>query len=75
METHIASDNGNGKNQLPTPHGRRAIRKDYGVAAINYFSNCGVDRLVIWCRPQAEWVAARLNEIFFPGAEPELHPG
>jgi len=46
----------------------------YSVVAINNFSNFGVDRTVIYCRPEAERVATTLDKKFFPGAELESAP-
>ena len=44
------------------------------MVAINNFSNFGVDRTVIYYRPEAERVATSLNKTFFPGAELEPAP-
>ena len=44
------------------------------MVAINNFSNFGVDRTVIYYRPEAERVATTLNKKFSPGAELESAP-
>ena len=74
METHIAILNGNGIHNLPTPPGRGSIWKDI-VVAINNFSNFGVDRTVIYYRPETERVATSLNKKFFPGRNLSRRPG
>ncbi|HLD47329.1 MAG TPA: hypothetical protein VJA64_05855 [Desulfobaccales bacterium] len=39
------------------------------MAAINNFSNFGVDRKVIYCRTETERVATRLDKEIISGAE------
>ena len=67
METNIAILSGNGIHNLAYSTRSRLHLKGYKVAAINNFSNLGVDRTVIYYRPEAERVAASLNKKFFPG--------
>ena len=75
METNIAILNDNGIHNLAHSTRSRLHLKDYSVVAINNFSNFGVDRTVIYYRPEAERVATSLNKKFFPGAELEPVPG
>jgi hypothetical protein len=75
METNIAILNGNGIHNLAHSTRSRLHLEGYRVVAINNFSNFGVDRTVIYCRPEAERVATSLNKKFFPGAEFEPAPG
>ena len=74
METHIAILNGNGIHNLAHSTRSRLHLEGYRVVAINNFSNFGVDRTVIYYRPEAERVATILNKKFFPGAELEPAP-
>src|SRR5665648_1117162 len=74
METHIAVLNGNGIHNLAHSTRSRLHLEGYSVVAINNFSNFGVDRTVIYYRPEAERVATSLNKKFFPGAELEPAP-
>lgn len=74
METNIAILNGNGIHNLAHSTRSRLHLEGYSVVAINNFSNFGVDRTVIYYRPEAERVATTLNKKFFPGAELESAP-
>ena len=74
METNIAILNGNGIHNLAHATRSRLHLEGYNVVAINNFSNFGVDRTVIYYRPDAERVATSLNKKFFPGAELEPAP-
>jgi len=74
METNIAISNGNGIHNLDHSTRSRLYLEGYYVVAINNFSNFGVDRTVIYYRPEAERVATTLNKKFFPGAELESAP-
>jgi hypothetical protein len=74
METNIANLNGNRIHNLARdPRSRLHLEGD-SVVAINNFSNFGVDRTVIYYRPDAERMATTLNKKFFPGAELESAP-
>ena len=74
METNIAILNGNGIHNLAHDTRSRLHLEGYSVVAINNFSNFGVDRTVIYYRPEAERVATTLNKKFPPGAELESAP-
>jgi len=74
METNIANLNGNGIHNLAYDRWSRLHLEGYSVVAINNFSNFGVDRTVIYYRPDAERMATTLNKKFFPGAELESAP-
>jgi len=71
METNIAILNGNGMHNLAHETRTRLHLEGYNVVAINNFRDFGVDRTVIYYRPDAQRVAAILNKKFFPGAELE----
>jgi hypothetical protein len=71
IETTIAILNGNGIQDLARATRSRLSLEGYNVAAINNFRDFGVDRTVIYYRPDSEHVAAILNKQFFPGAELE----
>jgi Flp pilus assembly protein TadD len=71
METTIAILNGNGIHNLAHDTRSRLSLEGYNVAAINNFRDFGVDRTVIYYRPDSEHVATILNKQFFPGAELE----
>ena len=74
METTIAILNGNGMHNLARDTRSRLSLEGYNVVAINNFRDFGVDRTVIYYRPDAEHVATILNKQFFPGAELEPAP-
>jgi Tfp pilus assembly protein PilF len=74
METNIAILNGNGIHDLARENRSRLHLEGYSVVAINNFRDFGVDRTVIYYRPEAERVATSLNKKFFPGAELEPAP-
>ncbi len=74
METNIAVINGNGVPDLAR-HTRSLLSLEgFSVVAIANYLDFGVDRTVIYYRPDAERVAAVLHHKFFPGAaiEPNL---
>jgi Tfp pilus assembly protein PilF len=71
METTIAILNGNGIHNLAHDTRSRLSLEGYNVVAINNFRDFGVDRTVIYYRPDSEHVATILNKQFFPGAELE----
>jgi len=71
METGIAILNGNGIHNLAHDIRSRLSLEGYNVVAINNFRDFGVDRTVIYYRPDSEHVATILNKQFFPGAELE----
>ena len=74
METNIAIFNGNGIHNLAHDTRSRLHLEGYNVVAINNFRDFGVDRTVIYCRPEAERVATTLDKKFSPGAELESAP-
>ena len=74
METNIAILNGNGIQDLARATRSQLHLEGYNVVAINNFRDFGVDRTVIYYRPEAEQVATILNKKFFPGAELEPAP-
>ena len=74
MEPQIAILNGKGIRNLADATRSRLHLEGYRAAAINNFSNFGVDRIVIYHRPETERVATRLSREFFPGAELEPAP-
>jgi len=67
--TNIAILNRNGIHDLAPGLRSQLQLEGYGAVAINNFRDFGVDRTVIYYRPEAERVAASLNQKFFPGAE------
>ena len=71
METTIAILNGNGIHDLARATRSRLSLEGYNVVAINNFRDFGVERTVIYYRPDAARVASILNKQFFPGAELE----
>ena len=71
METSIAILNGNGIHNLAHDTRSRLSLEGYNVVAINNFRDFGVDRTVIYYRPDSEHVATILNQQFFPGAARE----
>jgi len=75
METNIAILKGNGINNLAHSTRSRLHLEGDSVVAINNFSNFGVDRTVIYYRPDAERVATTLNKKFFPGGNLSRRPG
>ena len=66
MEIYIPILNGNKVHNVA-----QSSRSRLQVAAMNNFSNFGVDRTVI-CRLETKRPATSLNEKYFPG--PELEP-
>jgi len=74
MDTNIAILNGNGIHNLAHDTRSRLHLEGYNVVAINNFRDFGANRTVIYYRPDAERVAASLNNKFFPGAELEPAP-
>jgi hypothetical protein len=75
METHIAILNGNGIHNLAHSTRSRLPLEGYRVVAINNLSNFGVDRTVIYYRPEAERVATILKKKFSPGRNSSRRPG
>jgi hypothetical protein len=74
-ETNIAILNGNGIHDLARATRSQLHLEGYNVVAINNFRDFGVDRTVIYYRPEAERVATILNKKYFPGAKFEPAPG
>ena len=72
LETNIAILNGNGIRDQARGLRSQLHLEGYGEVAINNFRDFGVDRTVIYYRPESERVAASLNRKFFPGAELKL---
>jgi len=71
METTIAILNGNGIHNLVHDTRSQLSLEGYSAVAINNLRDFGVDRTVIYYRPDSEHVATILNKQFFPGAELE----
>jgi hypothetical protein len=69
VETNIAILNGNGIQDLARELRSQLNLEGYGAVAIKNFRDFGVDRTVIYYRPESERVATNLNKKFFPGAE------
>jgi hypothetical protein len=74
MATNIAILNGNGIHNLAHDTRSQLHLEGYNVVAINNFRDFGVDRTVIYYRPEVERVATILHNQFFPGAELEPAP-
>jgi Tfp pilus assembly protein PilF len=74
METGIAIHNGNGIPHLA--HDTRSVLslEGFNVVAIANYRDFGVDRTIIYYRPQSEHVATFLNNKFFPRAAVEPAP-
>jgi hypothetical protein len=74
IETGIAILNGNGIPHLA--HDSRSVLslEGFNVVAIANYRDFGVDRTVIYYRPEAEHVATFLNNKFFPRAAVEPAP-
>jgi Flp pilus assembly protein TadD len=74
METNIAVINGNGAPDLARRTRSSLSLEGFNVVAIANYLDFGVDRTVIYYRPDSERVAAVLHHKFFPGAaiEPNL---
>jgi hypothetical protein len=68
-ETSITILNGNGTQDLARTTRSQLHLEGYNLVAINNFRDFGVDRTVIYYRPEVERVATELNKQFFPGAE------
>lgn len=75
METQITILNGNGIHDLARDTRSQLHLEGYSAVDINNFRDFGVERTVIYYRPEAERVAANLNKRFFPGAELKPAPG
>ncbi|MGA9755246.1 MAG: tetratricopeptide repeat protein [Desulfobaccales bacterium] len=73
-ETTIAILNGNGIHDLAHETRSRLSQEGFSVAAIGNFRDFGVDRTVIYYRPDSKRVATALNNKFFPMAEVEPAP-
>ena len=69
METNIAIRNGNGIHYLAHEVRSQLSQEGFNVVDINNFRDFGVERTVIYYRPDAARVAATLNNKFFPRAE------
>ena len=70
-ETNIAILNGNGIHNLARETRSQLHLEGYNVVAINNFYDFGVDRTVIYYRPEGERVATNLTNKIFPGAKLE----
>jgi hypothetical protein len=78
VETNIAILNGNGIPHLAHKTRSQLSLEGFNVVAIGNFKDFGVDRTVIYYRPDSEPLATALGNKFFPRAEvkPEPHlPG
>ncbi|MFA5110909.1 MAG: LytR C-terminal domain-containing protein [Desulfobaccales bacterium] len=74
VETNIAILNGNGTPDLARETRSRLTLEGFSVVDINNYRDFGVNRTVIYYRPDSERVATALNKKFFPGAEVEAAP-
>ncbi len=74
METNIAIRNGNGIHYLAHDVRSQLSQEGFNVVDINNFRDFGVERTVIYYRPDAERVATTLNNKFFPQAELKSAP-
>jgi hypothetical protein len=71
METNIAVINGNGVPDLARHTRSWLSLEGLNVVVIANYVDFGVDRTVIYYRPDSERVATVLNQKFFPGAAME----
>jgi Tfp pilus assembly protein PilF len=74
METGIAILNGNGIPHLAHDTRSSLSLEGFNVVAIANYRDFGVDRTVIYYRPESEHVATYLNKKFFPRAAVEPAP-
>jgi len=74
METDIAILNGNGIHYLAHDVRSQLSQEGFNVVDIKNFRDFGVDRTVIYYRPDSERVATILNNKFFPRAELKSAP-
>jgi len=69
MRWSLISPDSTARGFATWPTRSRLHLEGYRVAAINNFSNFGVDRKVIYCRTETERVATRLDKEIISGAE------
>ena len=74
QETNIALLNGNGIPRLAHETRSRLSMEGFNVVTIANYRDFGMDRTVIYYRPDAKHVASILNSRFFPRAEIEPAP-
>jgi hypothetical protein len=74
LETNIAILNGNGIQDLARETRSRLSLEGFRVVAINNFRDFGVERTIIYYRPDSARVAAILHKQFFPDADLEASP-